>query len=714
MKNRLARNDNSMSSLTSDSWTSDGGDVTGSSYDEDSSEGSWATESYGVFSRYVYHFAVVRGPSSDLSTPPPLVHAATGDALDNNNNDHDGDDDADGGERPRRLRGKRGHLHRSSGSRLDVSGGSSLSPDSPPTKVEGGDDESDKSASPDPSPQPSPQTSRRGGGKRSEDAGDHGKASSRSKKGGRYGAAPGRRKAKRAPKMDLSRTVLTREVGGVLAIPVITSTFDCDDDVLLARLHRELFLPADSSSLAILAWVDETEIGTELHSLIMVAFYPALGPEASLLGHEGGRWRWTPAREIAEGPLSLNLPRDFRETAADILGGRALEKIMGVKALLPWQHIPWLDAAATFLQGVFGPGTMPKIVAVTALYTLVRAVGGSSSGLLCISNPFAGPGRAGELVASLAAASCPHLPAGVALAPMPSTFTCADFGSDQLISLPSLRGWEVALGALAELQKAAIREVADSLIDGGLAPDHSPVVLGELWADLINDPDFRQELLDLDDDDPEGKRGRGEDEEGDEDGLGSEPGAEGTELLERLDASVVSVQRAADTLADSGVPCSVDHCFMTAREIAVREAEGSFAISFFDWAPVTVSHPFFTATSLVDELPDGVRTSAHASGITQPDDLREHLLSLYLEAWTTVSLDLDDLKIILDLAQDLQAVQRAIVFWRLSRTEPSETNEWIEATIEAVRTAADTFGHAKPFSNFLNSSQRPSITGMVK
>jgi Phosphotransferase enzyme family len=121
--------------------------------------------------------------------------------------------------------------------------------------------------------------------------------------------------------------------------------------------------------------------------------------------------------------------------------------------------------------------------------------------------------------------------------------------------------------------------------------------------------------------------------------------------------------------ADSGIPPSLQHDDLHDGNVFVRDG----GHVFFDWGDSCVSHPFH---SLVVPL----RATAYKLGLQPGGPEVVRLRDAYLEPWTSV-LPRAELVVAAELARRTGTVQRALAWYRVSRSMAVEEREEYAASV---------------------------------
>lgn len=186
-----------------------------------------------------------------------------------------------------------------------------------------------------------------------------------------------------------------------------------------------------------------------------------------------------------------------------------------------------------------------------------------------------------------------------------------------------LAAWERAASAYAELQIASTAHLATLRLLG--CRERGTLELRTLVGPLVDD---EHALL-----------------QGTEHGLT----AEETSRLRQLRPSLAA---ACDELAQSGLPCAVEHGDLWSSNVYVADDR----VAFIDWTDASLSHPFFSLTPLLLSA----TWDPHLSTVP---DARQRIADSYLEHWTAHAPP-DRLRRALALARPLGAMRIAATYWR--------------------------------------------------
>jgi hypothetical protein len=134
-----------------------------------------------------------------------------------------------------------------------------------------------------------------------------------------------------------------------------------------------------------------------------------------------------------------------------------------------------------------------------------------------------------------------------------------------------------------------------------------------------------------------------------------------------------------ERLAEHRIPATLEHGDFHSGNIMVTEPN----LLFFDWTDGSVSHPFFSMFTLLEE------------GDIEKEE-RERLRDIYLDAWTDRA-PMEGLREAYDLAQTLGALYHALsYYWIVQNTEPSSLWQWEDVPAYYLRAFLQRMAQSAP------------------
>lgn len=307
---------------------------------------------------------------------------------------------------------------------------------------------------------------------------------------------------------------------------------------------------------------------------------------------------------------------------------------------MEWTDSSFLEEAETWIRDqveVLGPIEQPHIQPWSTVFRVP-----ASQGLFWFKASAEQHVFEPDLIELLSRHSPDHVPEVVAVHPAHKWTLTNDAGTmlrEQIKSSGSYRPWLTALPGYAQLQITAASQVADM---GRLGvPDENLATLPGRITHLLDRPSFL---------------------------MSGQPGGLDSGDLARMAAAMPEVVRLCDSLAEVGIPETVQHDDLNDGNVF----HDGFNYRVMDWGDACVSHPFHSLTVLL-------RAAAYRLDLEPGGREILEMRDAYLEPYETVT-DRASLVAAADIAYRTGTLARAHAWFRyLSERDPSDWGDDVEA-----------------------------------